>query len=313
MEVIDIENIKIDSKYLRIDSDVDSLCKSILAVGLINPITINHKNQLLAGGRRYAAYKKLGLKKIPFYRVDRSTLEQELISIDENIVRSPLEKIELENCLNRGREIFESLNPQVHKINLRPEGLLSPSDKKELKDREESDQDSFAVVTALKTGMSKSSIKSAIRRDQLAATPIKEARGQGIINAGQTNQMIRLEKNQQAELLPYIKGHSVKEVKKLVEVAMKDGVKNAIVASAQIETMPREFKNIHLLSKKMNKILSQIILEEITYEGEGKSYIIDEMTSLYEKIQHVIELKSEYLPMIQDKKYLHQETNHPNQ
>jgi len=69
------------------------LAKSIEQVGLIHPLSINKDNELLAGGRRYSAIKKLGWDKVEVTVVDNSELEQELISIDENLVRKPLSKL----------------------------------------------------------------------------------------------------------------------------------------------------------------------------------------------------------------------------
>ena len=60
MELINIEDIKVESPYLRLDTDVEKLMKSIETVGLINPLVINKKNELIAGGRRYTALKAMG-------------------------------------------------------------------------------------------------------------------------------------------------------------------------------------------------------------------------------------------------------------
>jgi len=119
---------------------------------------------LLAGSRRFQAITELGWKEVDAHVVDRDVLQQELISIDENLVREPLNKLELEKCLNRGREIYEQLNPDANKIDIS------------------------------KTGLSKSVIKSAIKRDALAADSVKQARSQGELNASQTNEIIQLDK-----------------------------------------------------------------------------------------------------------------------
>jgi ParB family transcriptional regulator, chromosome partitioning protein len=44
--------------------DIEGLAASIAAIGLINPITIDEDGLLLAGARRLAACKKLGLEKV---------------------------------------------------------------------------------------------------------------------------------------------------------------------------------------------------------------------------------------------------------
>ena len=111
MEFINITSIKATNKYLRLDTNVEKLKKSIETVGLINPLVINLKNELIAGGRRYTALKELGHTEVAVIKVDKSDLMQELISIDENLVRKDLSNLELEQSLSRGKEIYETVYP----------------------------------------------------------------------------------------------------------------------------------------------------------------------------------------------------------
>ena len=109
MDFIQISEIKTNNKYLRLDSDVEQLKKSIETVGIINPLILNQDNILIAGGRRFSAMQELGWEKVPFIKIDKPELEQELISIDENLIRQDLKKMELEASLSRGREIYEEI------------------------------------------------------------------------------------------------------------------------------------------------------------------------------------------------------------
>lgn len=212
--------------------------------------------------------------------VKRSTLEQELISIDENLVRRPLNKIEFETSLNRGREIYEELNPDAIKVEVKVEDHLTPDEKRQLKEEEDADTTSFAAVTSEKTGLSKSVIKSAIKRDALASEKVKEARSNGRINASQTNEIIKLSKEEQDKILPYISEQSVKNVRKLVEIAKNDGMEFAISESTQIDTMPKEFSQLKNFSGKLNKIVSKIIIEEMQYHGEESEKILRQVKDL---------------------------------
>ena len=115
--------LKLNSDYLRVATDVSSLKKSLESVGLIHPVTINQDDELLAGARRFQAVRELGWDEIPVHVVDRDVLVQELISIDENLVRASLTTLELERSLNRGREIYESINPAASKVDLSAEEL----------------------------------------------------------------------------------------------------------------------------------------------------------------------------------------------
>jgi ParB family transcriptional regulator, chromosome partitioning protein len=281
MQNIALPEIIINNPYLRIETDIASLMKSIETVGLINPITINKENELIAGGRRYQAIKELGWTEVPVQVVDRNKLEQELISIDENLVRKPLNKLEFENCLNRGREIYEELNPLANRIEMEIK-TLSPAQKKQAKEAEENDNDSFAAVTSEKTGLSKSVIKGAIKRDALSSNRIKEARGEGDLSASQVNEIIKLKKEEQDKILPHIQNRPVKEVRKIVEVAKNGGIEAAIETSNGIESIPREFLQLGANSRKVNKILAQILLEDIDFNGADLNLVIKSMRKLRE-------------------------------
>ena len=171
-----LSDVKLNNEYLRVDTDVSALKKSLESVGLINPVTVNKENELLAGARRFQAVSELGWEEIAVQIVDHDELVQELISIDENLVRAPLNSLQLEKCLNRGREIYESLHPTANKVDLSAEEPTG-EEKQKQKERDEQDEDSFAAITAEKTGLSKSVIKGAIKRDALASDAVKKARG----------------------------------------------------------------------------------------------------------------------------------------
>ena len=96
MQLVDISKIQTENDYLRLDTNIEQLKKSIETVGLINPLVINEENKLIAGGRRYCALKELGHKDVPVVIVKKNQQEEELISIDENLVRKDLTKIEVE-------------------------------------------------------------------------------------------------------------------------------------------------------------------------------------------------------------------------
>ncbi len=88
-----IADVQLNNDYLRTDTDVSALKKSLESVGLIHPVTINPDNELLAGARRFQAASELGWEEIPVHIVDRDALVQELISIDETKARKLGRKI----------------------------------------------------------------------------------------------------------------------------------------------------------------------------------------------------------------------------
>ncbi len=163
MEMMKLDQLKVKSSYLRTDTDIEKLKKSIETVGLIQPLVINGNNELIAGGRRYSALTALGIEEAPVVKVHKSNSEQELMSIDENLVRLDLNKVEFEKCLARGKEIYEELNPMATKFE--EEDLDNNKEDNEIKADLPNDKRSFIDMTAEKTGLSKKVIKSAIDRD----------------------------------------------------------------------------------------------------------------------------------------------------
>jgi len=289
-----LSEIKRNNQYLRIETDVETLKKSIEKVGLINPLTINKNNELLAGARRFQAIKELGWVETDVHIVDRDELVQELISIDENLVRTPLNKLELEKCLNRGREIYEALNPSAIKIDFSTADL-NTGEKLKKQEMEKQDDNSFAAITAAKTGLSKSVIKSAIKRDELASDSVKKARGQGELNASQTNAIIQLDKDTQEQVLPMIADKTVKEARKIVKAVKQGGIEAAIEENENLVPLPKEYKLIKSPLKRVNKNLSRILLEGLKYDGPEREQINKEMSELKENLDN-------YFRMIEPKK-----------
>jgi len=287
-----LTDIKRNSEYLRHGTDVDTLKNSIESIGLINPLTINKENELLAGSRRFQAITELGWTEVDVHVVDRDLLQQELISIDENLVREPLNRMELEKCLNRGREIYEQLNPNAIKIDISNESL-NPENKLKDKEREKTDTDSFAAITAEKTGLSKSVIKSAIKRDALAADSVKQARSQGELNASQTNEIIQLEKNLQEKVLPLIADKTVKEAKKIIKAVKQGGIEAAIEENDNLVPLPKEYTLLKSPIKRVNKNLSRILVEGLKYEGPEKDQINKEMFELKENLVNYFKMLEE--------------------
>ena len=277
MQLIDISSIKTDNKYLRLDTNVEMLKKSIETVGMINPLVINADNELIAGGRRYTALKELGRTEAPYVQIDKSDLEQELISIDENLVRKDLTKIELESSLSRGRDLYESLYPDAVKFN--EEDLTLP-EANELQVEMPNDKRSFIDLTAEKTGLSKKVIKSAIQRDEKASDTVKMLRSSGELNATQTNEIIKLAKEDQEHIADLVKDKSAKEVKELVKKVTQDGLQSAVNDFVNSPQLPKEYTSLKTLLQRSNKVLAKILIEEMDSQHDEVNAILDQMSTL---------------------------------
>jgi ParB-like chromosome segregation protein Spo0J len=112
MEVVEVPLSKIKIRFrLRNPSDqkVDGLSSSIDQLGLLHPIHIDGEMYLLSGYHRYLSIQKLGWKTIPCVIKDKDHRFSELIELDENIQRNPLNHLEFCSHIVRREELMIDL------------------------------------------------------------------------------------------------------------------------------------------------------------------------------------------------------------
>ena len=130
---------------------IEELAKSIAAVGLMNPVTLDQNNTLIAGLHRLEAAKLLGWTEIECTAMGMDDVQAELAEIDENIVRTRLNRQELCEQLLRRKEIYETLHPET-RHGMRNGQTAKNANLATLETK------SFAEDTAEKTGMSKRAV-----------------------------------------------------------------------------------------------------------------------------------------------------------
>lgn len=87
--------------------NIKELADSIAAVGLLHPVVITGKRQLVAGGRRLAAARSLGWAEVPVRVVDLATAAAALrAESDENTCRKPLTGYEASDMRRRQAEVL---------------------------------------------------------------------------------------------------------------------------------------------------------------------------------------------------------------
>lgn len=98
----DINSIIIRKRVRRNLGDLNSLAESLRRHGLMNPVVINSRNELIAGHRRLEAAKKLGWSSIDV-RVVNTDDAADLIEmeLDENTQRKNLTTDELADAYIR--------------------------------------------------------------------------------------------------------------------------------------------------------------------------------------------------------------------
>jgi len=112
MEVVEVPVKDIHVRFrFRSPSDlkVNGIAESIEKVGLISPITLDSSYNLVAGFHRLLAHKQLGRETIPSIIKESDNRFSELIELDENIQRNPLNMIEMSNHIVRREELMDEL------------------------------------------------------------------------------------------------------------------------------------------------------------------------------------------------------------
>ena len=94
--LVQISDIKIKKRIRKDLGNLDDLKDSLRVYGLLNPITINSKYELIAGERRVQAAKQLGWTSINANILDNlSDVDQLEMEIEENNQRKPFTDEEL--------------------------------------------------------------------------------------------------------------------------------------------------------------------------------------------------------------------------
>lgn len=277
METRKLNELKATNPYLRLGTDVTDLEKSIQTLGLIAPLVISQDNFILAGARRYQAMLNLGFTEAPVMVVDKNALEKELVSIDENLVRKDLSKIEIESHLRRAKEIYQELHPEpVEEVKVETQDVkkvVLPAEK-------------FLNMVSEKTGLSPKQIHEAINRDEMASPVVKEARKNGELSLSQTNEIVKLSKDDQKKAIEHIKELPVREIKKFVKLAKVQGVDEAITKTPNVP-FQKDFQEIEMGLKKMIKKMKQLEIEGFATSDypENIQNLLSEMMGIVQDIK----------------------------
>ena len=117
MPSVNIDNISIGRNRRSLkEQKVAELMESIKVNGLLNPITLDQKLNLIAGLHRLTACKLLGLDKIECNIITCSDAEHaRLAEIDENLIRSELDALERNELWLERDQILEQLGLRARK------------------------------------------------------------------------------------------------------------------------------------------------------------------------------------------------------
>lgn len=95
------------------NNKIRELADSISVSGLINPITVDQNNYLIAGYSRLSAYKLLGYKFITAIIKDVSNIQFQLIELDENLKRQNLNVLEEAEHIVKREQLLEEMGVRM--------------------------------------------------------------------------------------------------------------------------------------------------------------------------------------------------------
>ena len=173
--------------------DVQALADSISSVGLLNPVTVDCRNNLIAGFHRLEAAKLLGWTEIECTVCDLEGLQLELAEIDEDFIRKDLSDGEFRELLLRRKEVYEKLHPETK----------NGGDRKSEKIRSakctSDSAKSFVDDTAEKLGVDPSTVRRQIQTAKNLTPETKEAIKDANITKADALKLSRLAPEHQVE------------------------------------------------------------------------------------------------------------------
>lgn len=171
---ISVKEINTKEGRRRLDAGhVGELVDSIRELGLLNPITIDKGNNLIAGLHRLEAVKRLGWAEVECTVSSLAGLQAELAEIDENFVRSGLSAVEYGEMLLRRKEIYEMLHPET-KATYDGGAFRGNQHKNVVTDKMSPTTKSFVQDTADKLGVVPRTVERQIRTARNLAPEAKE-------------------------------------------------------------------------------------------------------------------------------------------
>lgn len=197
---------------------IQELAKSISEIGLLNPITVDHRNVLIAGLHRLEAAKLLDWPEIECTVSSLEGLQAELAEIDENFIRNGLSVVEYGELLLRRKAIYESLYPEAR----------NGGDRKSEKIRSakcvSDTTKSFVDDTAEKLGVNPSTIRRQIQTAKNLVPEVKEMirNADAKITKRDALKLSRMEPEQQKEAASQLAAGQIRSVSEYQAAVLAD-------------------------------------------------------------------------------------------
>ena len=150
---------------------VQALMGSIGEVGLLHPVTVTPEGVLVAGRHRLKACERRGDEHIAVVVRRLGELEEQLATLDENLIRADYDVLERGEMLAKRKAVYEALHPE----SVRPQGGRPRANC-------ESDS-SFSATTAALCGVDRRTVQTDVQiatgipedvRDMIRGTPVAD-------------------------------------------------------------------------------------------------------------------------------------------
>lgn len=237
---IELKDIKAPRRVERDSSQLKSLVDSIKDLGLIEPIILNERKEIISGRRRFFAAKELEMKKVPILFYTGDALDQQLAEIDANLLSLPLGDLEHDLALARRKKLYQEKYPDTKQHVSKGK---NPA---------------FTTDTADRLDVSKRTIEKAVARVENASPALNNARKEGKISTSVADHLARLPKDYQTKLIPKMEGKKVSEVKRIVETALNRGMDkaNTLTRKMALEVSPDQ---IQKEQRRLSELLKRAI------------------------------------------------------
>lgn len=211
---IRVDDIQVKAGRRELDTNhVRELADSIKELGLLNPLTVDKDNVLIAGLHRLEAVKLLEWPEVECTVSSLEGLRAELAEIDENFVRNDLSAIEYGEMLLRRKEIYETLHPET-KAGVAQAVAMNKAKGNDVRCKMPLTSKSFVQDTAEKLGVHPSTVKRQVQTAKNLTPETKE-----IIKDADTKitkkaalKLSRLEPEQQKEAAALLAAKEIKTV-----------------------------------------------------------------------------------------------------
>lgn len=270
VQAISINDIKINSEWVRQNGDISDLIESMDSIGLVNPLILNTQRELLCGGRRLAAAKALGWSEVNCIVYHLEDLESELCAVEDNIVRKDFEGPQLARALDRRKELYQAKYPDS--VQHRAGAAVRAGGEK---------VDSFATDMSRKMSVDEKTINRMVARSRESHPEIMKMWENKEISPSKIDKIIQLPQNLQVAVAEFSKKMDVSDLDFYVNDIKNRGYDIATMTIKKDKGATSAYKKLIKNSDSLRKAIHACT--RFQFEGELHGYL-----NLRESLQRTI-------------------------